>query len=116
MIVDIKFQANDYLKALKPYRNGCAFNLKVKTDGALMLSPGCYLLVSLIQGSDYELWRLIDKSLEKEIDIRRLSHDEHIKEIEYKILNADLGQCQHCKGTIFFEKNQARKHEYLLPA
>lgn len=103
MLVDIKFQAADYIKALTPYRNGCAFNLKVKANGALMLTAGCYLLVNLIQGSDYEFWQRIDKSIGKEIDIRCLPHDEHIKEIEYKILSTDFGRCQHCNGTVFHE-------------
>lgn len=51
----------DGLRTRTTYLNGC--NFKIKTDGNIKsVGAGCYLLINLIQGTEYYLWRWIKEN------------------------------------------------------
>ena len=56
MHVTVDIEQQDYIRAITPFRNGCSFRAIFEKDGRVMLEPGCYLLVNLVQG--VERWFL----------------------------------------------------------
>lgn len=64
MKATIEIEQTDYLKAITPFRNGCSFRALFEPDGRVLLEPGCYLLVNLVQGADrvfLDWWRANNK-------------------------------------------------------
>ena len=71
MKVTIEIEQQDYLNAVRPVRNGCAFRALFEADGRVLLEPGCYLLVNLVHGAErvlYERW-LANRKEPIEVDV-----------------------------------------------
>jgi hypothetical protein len=81
-------EQKDYINAVTPFRNGCAFRAVVKNDGKVLLEPGCYLLINLISGADKVIYDMWLKNGEEPVEV----------EIEPETAKAikDLKPCKWC--------------------
>lgn len=71
-----EIEQQDYLNAVKPFRNGCSFRAIFESDGRVLLEPGCYCLVNLINGAEklfFNKWLGNKKNHLKSIRLQKLS-------------------------------------------
>jgi hypothetical protein len=88
----------DYLKAIRPFRNGCSFRARFEADGRVMLEPGCYCLGNLLQGVDrwfLEQWKA---NGEKPFEIYPAPETQHGM--------LKMRECRWCRGTLIAKKSQ----------
>ena len=89
MIIELEQQ--DYVKAIRPFLNGCSFRALFESDGRVLLEPGCYLLLLLMRDHEkvlYKQW-LANKSLPFEVNV--------IPETLLKMKS--MRPCVHCGGS-----------------
>jgi len=92
MKTTVEIEQQDYLNAVKPFRNGCSFRARFEADGRVLLEPGCYCLVNLLQGADrwfLDRWR---ENGEKPFEIHLTPETQH------EILK--IPKCGWCDGTL----------------
>ena len=103
----------DYIDALTPFYNGCAFGAKIDKDGRIGITFGCYLLVNLQTGFKKILMEQIDDTQEKtlwnfEMRPRGCLWDftEYINSFNPEYLKVEIMKivpCLHCGGLLIEE-------------
>lgn len=87
----------DGILSRKKFLNGCNFRIQ-SIGGKKSIGPGCYLLVNLIQGAEYYLWRWIKENRDEE-GFAPLPDEPEIHQAIVKIMGERPCSC--CGGDIF---------------
>ena len=103
----IILEPKDFVEALTPFHNGCAFIAYVEKDD-VKIGYGCYCLVNLVTGANRILSDRIRYS--KEGESSRFSIKEFCQsEDDYynarqAIITMNECKCSHCDGTVLFKE------------
>jgi len=97
MKVTIEIEEQDYINAITPFRNGCAFRARFEADGKVTLEPGCYLLVNLVGGVERQFLDQWRANGEKPFEI-------HItQETRHRMM--EVRPCAWCGGALVKRRN-----------
>jgi len=97
-------ETKDYIEALTPFPNGCAFTAYVDRDD-VRIGFGCYCLVNLKQGFKRMLITAINQSDNGRVSIKDFNNQDSYEEVRLAIIEYVDSACKHCGGTILFKKN-----------
>ena len=88
----IIFEKKDYVKAITPFPNGCAFKAIFDGDDTY-LTYGCYCLINLLTGAEEQFKNLLEQTSSNNTIKLNISAD-------IRSAMEDVPPCKHCGGSI----------------